>query len=96
MKLGRFIKAPGETKRYSIDYSNWLDSGETVTSVSFSVSPNDTLAVLNSSINPSGVLVVFYVEGGTAGSVYETTVTASTSASQVKQDVVQYTIQDPV
>lgn len=94
MKLGRFIKAPGETKRYSIDYTNWLDSGETVTSVTYAVS-DAALVVSNTSINPSGVLAVFYVSAGTSGVVYEVTVTATTSASQVKQDVVQYTIQDP-
>ena len=43
MKLAKYVKAVLDRKRYQIDYTDWLDTGELVSSVAFSV-PNNTVA----------------------------------------------------
>jgi len=98
MALAKYVKATGEVKRYSIDYSNWLDTGEVLSSVLFLVL-NNTLA------NPlvvSGVAVIagntsvqFMVSGGVDGVTYEVLATANTVGGQVKEDSVLFAVREP-
>lgn len=96
MKLARFTKASGERKRYSVEYADWLDTGETLSGVSFSVLPvTDTPLVVDASaIAPSGTQVVFYVNAGLTGTTYTTEITATTSGGQVKVDQILYSIRE--
>ena len=57
MNLGKYYKAPDERKRYSIDYSDWLDTAERLSSVTFQVTPIDRIPCRyrwNSSIQTGG------------------------------------------
>jgi hypothetical protein len=92
MKLGNYIKFPAERKRYAIDYTDWLDTGETLTAVTYTVSPGTDLVVDASSISSSGLVAVFFVSGGTAGTVYTIDVRATTSGGQIKEDTVLFTL----
>ena len=89
--LDRFIKQPAEIKKYQIDYSEWLATGETVTSVVTAVTilnPADTdvgeptLTIGSTAINVDGDLYDYYVSLGTDGKRYKVTFQASTSDSQ--------------
>lgn len=97
MQLGKFFKVPDDRKRYSIDYSEWLDSGETVSGVTFGVTPADSSPVLidGNSINPSATGVVFYASAGNVGTTYVVAVTMTTGGGQVREDTVQYTVKSP-
>jgi hypothetical protein len=94
MKLGRFTKTPAERKRYAIDYSQWLDSGETVVSKVFAVSPTGALQVDASSISSDGKTVVFFVYGGNSGVTYTVDIKTTTSVGQTKEDVVYFAVKD--
>ena len=96
MKLGKFLKAPVERKRYSIDYNNWLDTGETIATRAFSVTPVTTPAfVVDASANLTGNRsIAFYVSGGVADETYKVVVTVNTSSGQVKEDVILYQVKD--
>lgn len=93
-QLGKYFKSPTERKRYSIDYSDWLDSGELVSTVTFEVTPNDAGAVFidGDSVNPGNQVVTFYNNGGVTGVTYKATVTMVTSAGQDRVDTIQYTV----
>ncbi len=95
-KIGRYVKAAGETKRYQIDYTNWLDTGETVVSVTFTVNNQDAgaLSVHDIQVLPTGLGVQYYVSAGADGSTYDVTatLTTSTSPSQVREDDILFTI----
>lgn len=88
MSIGRFRKTPTERKRYTLDYNNWLDSGETVATRSFTVSPTTlpALYVNGDGLLPGNTQLSFYVNEGVDQTDYTITVTVNTSASQVKQD----------
>lgn len=96
MKLARFTKAPGERKRYTIDYSDWLDTGETISTVTFLPSPIQTggLEVDAYSIATPATSVVFFANFGIDGTTYTLNVTITTSGGQTKEDQILFSVRD--
>ena len=98
MPLTKYVKAEGERKRYSIDYSEWLDTGETLLGVIFTVPDNSMttpLVVDDVMVEPDATGVQYYVSGGVDGANYEVVATATTSGAQVKEDSILFTIREP-
>lgn len=89
-QLARYIKDPDERKRYSIDYSEWLDDGERLLTVSAAVAPSDATPILvqDVQIDPSETLVQYYLEGGAPDVDYTILFTVTTSGNQTKEDVI--------
>ncbi len=96
MKLARFTKQPAERKRYSIDYSDWLDTGETISTVSFVTTPASAgaLVVDANSITAAGKSVVFFANDGVSGTTYTVTVTITTSGGQIKEDEILFAVRE--
>lgn len=87
MALGKFIKSPNEIKRYSVDYVNWLDTGEYLSSATVTP-PAGTLLADVGALGATPTQLSFVVTGGDAGKSYKLTVSATTTTGQVKQDTV--------
>jgi hypothetical protein len=96
MKLGKFNQEDSERKRYTIDYADWLDTGETVTESEFVATPATTppLVVDDVAITGDGTKVQFYVSGGLAPTLYTVEVATTTTGAQIKIDEVLYNIKD--
>jgi len=96
LKLGKFTKTPVERKRYALEYADWLDTTETVSSVTFTVTPIDTvpLVVDASSISSSGTEVVFFINYGTTGTTYTLDIQITTSGGQIKEDQILFVVKD--
>lgn len=96
MRLGSFVKTPIERKRYAIDYSEWLDTGETLTTVVYTIPVVTTppLVVDATSIGSGNTLAVFFISGGLNGRQYTVEVVATTSGGQIKEDTVLFTVRD--
>lgn len=96
MKLAKYVKQSTERKRYVVDYTDWLDTGETLTLASLAVSPATTppLVVDASAIGTDNKTVVYFVNGGLDGRTYTITLTATTSVGQVKEDEITFSIRD--
>jgi hypothetical protein len=94
--LAKYIKTPDERKRYTIDYSDWLDVGETVTDVAFAISNTTTppLVVEDDSLIDSSTGVAFFVGGGDDGETYEVLVTIDTSGAQIKQSLIMFDVRE--
>jgi len=90
MRLGTFIKTPAERKRYAVDYSNWLETGETVSS--YTITPTSGLTISSSTLTTGNTVLVFFVAGGTAGQQYTLDILANTSGGQIKEDTVLFNI----
>lgn len=95
----RFVQGPQEVKRYLLDYTLFLVSGESVVSVSKTIKnlgtpPNGSppLVVSTVVLGPGGFQALYFISGGVDGQSYEVTFLATTSVGQVLQDVVQYDI----
>lgn len=98
MPLKKYVKATNERKRYSIDYSDWLDVGELLTDVAFTIPTNNIttpLVVDDVAIMPDGLGVQYYVSGGVDGEQYEVVAIATTSGAQIKVDDLLFTVREP-
>lgn len=98
-RLDTYTKTPTEEKDRSIDYSRWLQSGETVTSVdsvevtaSGFVDEVSPLVVNDYQPNAAGTGVTYRVEAGDDGETYEILFTIGTSTGEVKQDLVVFKV----
>lgn len=91
MALGKFIKSPNEAKRYSIDYINWLDTGEYLSNATITFTPSTStnqFLVDIDLIQANATVLSFFVFGGDAGKTYKLLVRATTSNLQVKEETV--------
>jgi hypothetical protein len=97
MRLGKFVKTPSEVKRYSVEYSDWLDTGEYLQSVVFGVptAPGDPLVAIANTIESSATRLTFFISGGAAGASYEVSVKTTTTGGQVKEDTILFTVREP-
>ncbi len=95
--LAKYVKQPGERKRYQINYVNWLDTGESVVSVAFSIdkATSPPLVVDDVQVTPDAKGVQYYVEGGINNTQYVVTATLTTSSGpQVKEDEIYFSIRE--
>jgi NADH/NAD ratio-sensing transcriptional regulator Rex len=95
MKLAKFTKSPAERKRYQIDYSEWLDTGELVQSVVFTVSPSTGTTPLEIDaflIGTPATDVEFFANLGDDGIGYTVNVVMTTDGGQIKEDQVLFSV----
>ena len=96
MRLGKFAKSPQERKRYTIDYTDWLETAETISTALYTVREvtSPALVVDAQSILTGNKKVSFYVSGGDDGDTYDVEIKITTSTGQVKEDVVVFAVRD--
>lgn len=93
--LAKYTQTSAEEKRYTIDYADWLDTGEVLSSAVLTVSPTGGLEIPSSAITNDGTVITYFARGGDDGITYKVIVTAQTDGGQVKEDYIQFTIRDP-
>lgn len=96
MRLGSFTKTPAERKRYAVDYSDWLDTGETLAAYTVEVSPATAspLVVNPNALGPTSTVFVFFVSGGLDRTQYTVDIRMTTSGGQIKEDTILYTVRE--
>lgn len=96
MSLAKFFKTPAERKRYMLDYSDWLDTSETLSTAIFTVTPTDAtpIEVDAYSISSSGTELVFFVNYGTDAVTYTVDVKITTSGGQTKEDQILFLVRE--
>ena len=100
--LDRFNKQPAEIKKYQIDYSEWLATGETVTSVVTAVEllnpatgdVGEPTMTIGTTAIVGGTMYEYYVSLGTDGKRYKVTFQASTSSSQIVESEIEFKVND--
>jgi hypothetical protein len=99
MSIAKYVKAATDRKRYQIDYTDWLDTGESVASVAFTIANNTVatpLVVDSVLVLPTGLGVQYYVSGGVDGVTYRVLARLTTNTGpQNKLDEVLMTIREP-
>jgi hypothetical protein len=83
MKLGTFTKQPVEIKDYDIDYTKWMPVGDSIQSVTASISP---AGLTLGSVLVNGLVVKIWLSGGTNGLSYKITVNVTTTGGRLQQD----------
>lgn len=89
MLLGRKLISPADNRKYTIDYNDWLDSVETLSSVTFAVATGPA-AVTLVAIATDGKSVTFHVSGASLSfTPFNITVVAVTTLTQTKNDHIE-------
>lgn len=82
------MKDPDAVLDYSVNWAQWLDTDEIITSQSVSVSPvTDTrpMQVDRSELDSTGTIVVAWVSGGETGQRYRLTFQITTDAGRTDE-----------
>lgn len=90
MALGKFLKTPAESKRYAIEYVDWLDAGEYLATTTIAITPTTDPPLL-CQIEPvvnTDTTASFFASGGVAGKTYKLIVSVTTTNGQIKEDAV--------
>lgn len=99
MRLAKFAKSPNDRKRYTVNYDEWLDVGETITNIATStdevVLPEDGGFYVDGVIaGPGGRDIIMFVSGGFSGFSYDIQIEITTSGAQVKSDFITFVIKE--
>jgi len=84
----RLCKQPTETRQFSMDFTNVLGTGESISSIS-SIDSEKTggytsdLSIATSGISSDSKQITMYIASGTLGSTYRIEVLVNTDASQI-------------
>lgn len=89
--IGVYSQQPDERLDYDIDYTDWLESGDSVLSATVSVFPATGLTV-NAIANSPFVKVWAY--DGTDKQTFKIEVTMTTTAGRIKQDEIRIICKD--
>lgn len=84
------IKAPGAELDWPINWT--LETGETISSSSWTVSPSGELAVKAGSPSIAGLVTACILTGGVFRKVYEVTNTIVTSAGRIHAQTITFRI----
>lgn len=92
--LARFNQDALERKRYTVDYENWLDTGELLVDFAIIVSPSTAVELLADGAysSPDQLKLTTYVSGGTRGITYTLSFIATTNQGQIKRDDLQIAV----
>lgn len=92
---GNKVIGVGDKKRYVIDYENWLDTGETVSSITFTVDTGPATVTAHT-IAGDGLSVAFFITGASLSyTPFSLHFEAITSAGQEKNDHVDFYVVAP-
>lgn len=96
MLIGRFKIQPREVHRINVGYSKWLADGETLSLISTEVSPTTEtpfeIASVVMDVDSKGIAML--LGGGEDGEIYKITVLATTTQGQVKEDEIEFHVQE--
>lgn len=94
MRLAKFVKEPGERKRYTLDYAEWLEDSELISNVEFTITPSGALTVDSYSLGSPATNVVFFASGGVDGVTYSVEARITTSVGQIREDQVTFAVKE--
>jgi hypothetical protein len=92
MLLGSKTHTAGDSRRWIIDYSRWLDN--TATIVSVTTHSSSTTCMVDAG-EVKGKEVVFHLTGGTVGETCTVSLTMTDSFDNIKQDTIKFTVVAP-
>ncbi len=93
MLLGSKQHTAGDTRRWIIDYSRWLDNPTNI--VSATVTSSSTSCTITPPATVLGKEVIFFLSGGTVGETLTVSIAMTDSDTNVKKDTIKFTVVAP-
>ena len=90
-RLGAVAKKQIEKKRYTVDYTCWLDENESVIDFAIAIEPSTTPPLIADGASASADFkkITAYLSQGKAGQIYTVMFITDTSIGQRKADELQ-------
>lgn len=93
--IGSFRKQPREELDYFVDYSQWLATGDTISTAQLEVQPvTDPPLVTSDVATVDNIVIGFRVSGGVNGGSYQVTVIATASDGQIVEREIRYAVEE--
>lgn len=86
-----FIKDPNATLDFGFDWSQWLDSGETI--LAYVITPEDGITKLSDGSTVSGSVIV-WLSSGSAGERYSVACKITTSGSRIDERTIKIDVRN--
>lgn len=93
MLLGSKIHTAGDTKRWIIDYSRWLENPANI--VSATVTSSSTSCTVTPPATVLGKEVIFFLNGGAVGEKLTVSIAMTDSDTNQKHDTIVFTVVAP-
>lgn len=99
MQLGRKPHTAGNETWYGVDFSDWLEQGETLSAGTVALSDEFTatvtdIGITGVAVTPSGMLV-FKMSGGSVDEVFTLDAQGVTSRDEIRNDTLEFFIVAP-
>lgn len=98
MLLGQKVHTAGDTTRYIIDYSQWLDEGVTLsaaTIVTDPTTPTPDITIASVTVLPDHGRVSFVLAGGSVNETFTLDTQVTDSREEVKNDTIRFSVIAP-
>ena len=92
MILDRKPHTVGDIRRYIVDYSQWLDTGVTITA---GTATTTSITASVTAVSHTTSTLVFFVNGGALNEIFTVAVQVTDSNSEVKNDTVEFFVVAP-
>lgn len=90
--LGSKAHTAGDTKRWTVDYSDWLDNAASITDIE-ALSDSDTCTV--NDVTTDGPSIVFFLTGGELNERLIVSLTMTDNFGNIKHDTIAFTCVAP-
>lgn len=94
--LGRYKQQPGEKRKRALDYAEFLEATETISTVNVAITPvTATLFAVTSILIATDLKsFAYFIEGGETNNTYMAKFTVTTNIGQVIEDEVEFEVED--
>lgn len=98
MMLGRYKQRPRDIRLREVDYTDFLEEGETISTIATEVDPvTDTpFSISGVTVDVDGKKFAYVSQGGDDGYSYSVTFEINTSAGQRKCDTIEFDVEEDV
>jgi hypothetical protein len=92
MILDRKPQTVGNRRQYIVDYSQWLDTGVTLTA---GTATTTSLTATIDTVSHTTTTLVFFVNGGALNEIFTVVLQVTDSNSEVKNDTIEFFVVAP-
>ena len=92
--MADYIKDPDAVLDYGVDWSPWLETGETISTSEWTASPDGLTVMDEPAPGMSGTSTLVWLSGGVAGRTYRVTNRITTTAGRIDERSIEIRVRE--
>lgn len=92
MVIGRKNQTVGDRRKYIVDYSQWLDTGVTIT---LGAATTTSLTATIDTVSITATTLIFYVNNGALNELFTVAIQVTDSNGEIKNDTIEFNVVAP-